>query len=481
MVEKLHAVSQYLGDEVVILGVKDSKDISKPGFAIVADLRENGLDDLLNKQFATDSQTPIKVLNEQSLSAPEKPSNGRFQMYALIRQKEAVFSNNLGTLRLLNTRLNAGASGFATGDFGKQISAAYGRGAGVIFAADLQSMLAGKPEELRAGMSKEMEDSGMNEVRYLIAEHRELNGTPENHLNLQFSGTRQRVASWLAAPAPIGSLEYVTPNASLAVAVLTKDPKSIADDLMTMSGSKHGKGEEDRTDAKAKMLESIRDELAGDLGGDFLVSIDGPVLPTPSWKAVIEVRNSNRLEQTIEQLAKLSQSIREQDRNQKGEMKSSHAMAIETTQVGTQRFYTVKDTGTGTEVANYTFSDGFMILAPTRALIMEALQAKESGNSLAHAAAFKALLPKDENENYSAIAYQNVGPILTPLLSQLGGGSADAIRQIAADGRPTAVFAWGRDNRIEAASDSRLFGLDFLTLGSLLNSRNKIASPNVKE
>jgi hypothetical protein len=128
----------------------------------------------------------------------------------------------------------------------------------------------------------------------------------------------------------------------------------------------------------------------------------------------------------------------------------------------------------GATVAQYTFADGYMIVAPTRALLLEALHTHATGNSLAHSQSFRALLPKDENENYSAIAYQNLGPVLAPLLAQFTGKSADALKQLAADSRPTAICAWGRDSRIEVASDSRLFGFDFLTLGALFNSRNKI-------
>jgi hypothetical protein len=122
-----------------------------------------------------------------------------------------------------------------------------------------------------------------------------------------------------------------------------------------------------------------------------------------------------------------------------------------------------------------------MIIAPSRALLIDALHAHASGNSLARSAAFKALLPKDTNENYSAVAYQNLSPVLTPLMSQLSGESAEAIRKLAADSRPTAICAWGKESRIELASDSRLFGFDFLTLGALANSRNKLAGPNVSQ
>jgi len=39
----------------------------------------------------------------------------------------------------------------------------------------------------------------------------------------------------------------------------------------------------------------------------------------------------------------------------------------------------------------------------------------------------------------------------------------------------------GRRKRIEAASDSRLFGFDFLTLETLIHSGNKHANASVKE
>jgi hypothetical protein len=466
LIEKLHQAGQYLGDEIVIVGTNQT---GTPGFAILTDLQQSGLDDFLRKQFA--SSTGLILLDEKSLeSTPTSPAT-KSGGYALIRQHEAVFSNSIATLKQIDAQLNTGASGFAAGEFGKQIAAAYGRGAGVILAADLHQMVADK---LRAGGrgTEAIENSGMDEVQYLIAEHRETNGLPENHLDLQFSGTRQHAASWLAAPAPIGSLDFVTPNAAVAVAFLSKHPTTIADDLMTMVANQPTENKE-WTEGEAKLGISFRDDLAANLGGDFLLSLDGPVLPTPSWKAVIEVNNPQRLENTLERLA---QSLREQVQGTQ-----SHPLAIESSQVGAQRFYSVQDLTSGATLAQYIFSDGYMIVAPSRALLMEALHTHASGDSLARSTSFKALLPKDENENYSAIAYQNLGPVLTPLLSQLSAESAQAIRQLAADSRPTAICAWGKDSRIEAASNSHLFGFDFLTLGALTSSGNKHPSLSVKE
>jgi hypothetical protein len=393
----------------------------------------------------------------------------------VVREHEAIFSNSAATLTLINAQLNAGASGFGTSDFGRQISAAYGRGAGIILAADLRQIMDTQAKEMHATKraGEAIEKSGIENASYLIAEHREVNGLPENRVNLQFSGTRQGVVSWLAAPAPIGSLNFVTPNAAVAVAALSKDPKSIVDDLIAMTVPDGDSQQNGFTALEEKLQINIRDDLAANLGGDFLLSLDGPVLPTPSWKAVIEVNDSDRLEQTLERLA---DAIRKQT-----SADAKHSIEIEASDSGGQRYYSIHDTVTGNVVAQYTYADGYMIVAPSRALLIQAMQTYSTGNSLANSAAFKALLPKDENENYSAVAYQNLSPVLTPLLSQVSGETADAVRKLAADARPTVVCARGEQNRIVAASDSRLFGFDFLTLETLIHSGNKNAITSVRE
>jgi hypothetical protein len=313
----------------------------------------------------------------------------------------------------------------------------------------------------------------MESVSYLIAEHREVNGQPENRVDLEFSGTRQGIVSWLAAPAPIGSLNFVTPNAAFVVAGLSKDPKAIADDLLAMTVPNNDSQKNELTEAEEKLQINFREDLAANLGGDFLLTLDGPVLPTPSWKAVIEVNDSDRLEQALE---RLTEAIRNQSKGN-----AAHSITIEPSDEGGQRYYSVQDTVTGKTLAQYTYANGYMIVAPSRALVSQALQTYSSGNSLANSAAFKALLPKDGNENYSAVAYQNLSPVLTPLLSQLDGETANAVRKLAADARPTAICARGEQSRIEAASDSRLFGFDFLTLETLIHSGNKHAATSVRE
>jgi hypothetical protein len=473
MVEKIHQMSQYLGNEIVVVGVQQS---GKPGFAIVADVEKSGLDDFLRNQFPSSASKPgLTVLDEGSLATVPAVSKAGPGGFALVGPKQAVFSNSATTLQTISAQLNSGSSGFAAGEFGKQIASAYTRGAGIILAADLHRMMGENAAMAHPGShgNEAIAKSGLEDVRSLIAEHREVNGQPENRLDLEFSGARRGVASWLAAPAPIGSLEFVSPNAAVAVALLSKDPAAIADDIMAMTMPKDGEENRNWSEAESKLQINFRDDLAATLGGDFLLSLDGPVLPTPSWKAIIEVHDSQRLEQTLE---KLTASIRAQNQGT-----SAHSIAIESSDVGGQPFYAVHDLTSGNIVANYTFADGYMIVAPSRALVMEALQTYATGNSLARSASFRALLPKDTDENYSAIAYQNLTPVITPLLSQFTGETADALRQLASDARPTAICVRGEESSIEAASDSHLFGVDFVTLQTLINLGNNHAAANVTE
>jgi len=109
---------------------------------------------------------------------------------------------------------------------------------------------------------------------------------------------------------------------------------------------------------------------------------------------------------------------------------------------------------------DYTFADGYMILAPSRALVLAALQTHASGTSLARSAAFLALLPSDGQANFSAMIYQNLGPILKPLASQLTSQQLAFLSQMAADSKPSVFCAYGESDRIEVASSAKLFDLN---------------------
>ncbi len=131
LVNQIHQVSEYLGEEVVVVGVQQTgSPRSTPGFAVVADLQRSGLGDELKAVAPS-----IAVFDEASLATAQTSAQDRQGLFALVRQQEVVFSSSIAMLKQMNAQLNGTASGFASGDFGQQIAASYGRGAGVILAS----------------------------------------------------------------------------------------------------------------------------------------------------------------------------------------------------------------------------------------------------------------------------------------------------------------------------------------------------------
>ena len=107
------------------------------------------------------------------------------------------------------------------------------------------------------------------------------------------------MAAWLAPPSPMGALEFISPNAYGVAAVVTKDPSLMLDDVFALiQGDPQAlkNFENYQTDHRV----DIRRDLVAPLGNELLVAVDGPVLPTPSWRIVIEVNDAARLQSTIE-------------------------------------------------------------------------------------------------------------------------------------------------------------------------------------
>lgn len=456
VIAKLRGLSDYLGDEIVIVGMGGQKG----GVAVVASLRRSDIEDYLNTKFASVAgDSKVQTITEKELTGIPEKNKG---LIALVRQNEVVFGTDRATLEKVNAQLNAGSDGLGVTAFGLQLQNAYNRGAGFLLGADLQRIIAqDRRKQVRTGKRNDgFARSGLAEMRYLILEHREVNGLPENRMALDFAGERKGVASWLAAPGPMGSLEFISRNASVAVAFLTKDPQFMMDDVLAMSSGSRDKTQADLAEVESKLNVKLREDIAAHFGGDGAFALDGPVLPTPSWKLIVEVHDAPGLAAS---LTKLVEGV-----SQEAERKGKPGVEMKSENVSGQAYYTVQSRATGSKPMYFTFAAGYMIIGPDRAVLMNTLRTRVTGDSLARSGEFKALLPRDEGANYSAIAYQNLSPILQPLMAQFSGAEAQALQQLAADSRPSVICVRGRQSQIEAVTNSRLLGFDWITLANLL-------------
>jgi hypothetical protein len=451
LIDQIQVMSRYLGDEVVITARAGSAS-NGPGLVLLAEVRQSGLKDYLQNHLAGTLASPqgkadLHVVDPQSLSSLAAEHG----MIMLVRQNMLVVGGDAASVRQMSAQLDAGATLFAGTDFGQRIANIYSRGTETLVAANLGQII--NSSHTQPGDSRALQNSGFNDIKYLIASRGESSSQADNRITLEFNGQRRGIASWLAAPAPVGSLDYVSANAGAVVSFVAKQPALMLDDIFSTIGASEPNFSQDLAKANSELGLDIRNDLASTLGGELTLALDGPVLPTPSWKAIVEVNNSGALQLAMEKMVQAA--------NREAQKSNQPGLMLNQTQSGGRTFYTIQSQSVGLSTEyNYTFADGYMIMAPSRALLLAALQTHANGTSLARSASFHALLPSDNQANFSAMIYQNLSPILKPLASQLTSQQLAFLQQMAADAKPSVFCAYGESDRIEVASSAKLFDLN---------------------
>jgi hypothetical protein len=419
---------------------------------LLAEVRQPGLKDYLQNHIADNLKGPqgtvnLHVVDAQSISSLAGDERG---MVMLVKPGALIVGGDVASVRQISAQLDAGATAFAGTDFGQRIANVYTRGTETVIAANLGQIVKSTHPEQEA--SQALRNSGFNDIKYLMVTRGESPSQGDNRITLEFNGQRHGVASWLAAPAPMGSLDYVSSNAGAAASFVAKQPALMLDDIFSIIGASDPTFEQTLARTNSELGLDLRNDLASALGGEVTLALDGPVLPTPSWKAVVEVNSPGAMQVAIDKLIQAS-NVHAQKSNQP-------AVTINQAQVGGRTFYTIESqvVGPATEL-DYTFADGYMLLAPSRSLLLAALKTHANGTSLARSASFRALLPSDNQANFSGMLYQNLSPILKPLASQLTSGQLAVLQELAADAKPSVFCAYGESDRIEVASTGNLFDL----------------------
>ena len=103
---------------------------------------------------------------------------------------------------------------------------------------------------------------------------------------------------------------------------------------------------------------NIRNDIAAPLGGEFAFAIDGPILPTPSWKLVFEVNDPAHLQQTLERVVG--------EVNKQAAMFGKRGLAWEQNDLAGRTYYTLKSADFGFLEVNYTYANGYLIVGPSQ-------------------------------------------------------------------------------------------------------------------
>jgi ferric-dicitrate binding protein FerR (iron transport regulator) len=428
LVEFVRGATEYLGDEVVIAVAQQGTN--EAAVALIAEVHKQGLREYIDSQL-------------QRLGASEE----RPHMY--LTNSLVVLSPEADMLQRFTTPGSLGAE-----PFGKRITEAYREGVHVLFAADLSRLTR------RMGGGDAPQALADAELKYVVVEQRQTpEGLGQTQATANFAGERRGIASWLAAPGPIGSLDYVSPGAILSASFVVKQPELIIDDLMRLAETGHkGVGDELRR-MESQLGLRIREDIAASLGNDVTIAIDGQLMP-PAWKFVVEVRDPARIQQAIDRL------VTEYNRTAKEHKRAE--LVTETHQVNGRTTRQIQFGAGGLQI-NYAFSDGYLVLAADAGTLRRSLRAKDGGGRIR----LGRYMATDQYANFSAIVYHDlsrVGMTITDALNATGSLTAEQRAQaekLAAEARPGVIYAYAESDRIRVGSTGGFFGL---TLESLLTS-----------
>jgi hypothetical protein len=353
------------------------------------------------------------------------------------------------------------------GGFADAIRARYDDGVETLLAVDLARLLG--DAGVRNGAHRQL--LGVDEVEHLLIEQWVVDQRAHRQAVLSFREARTGIASWLAPPGPMGSLSFVSPDASAAAAVVVKEPRMLLADVLAALGT------DEREEALEKLARfeaehgwSLGEDLFGPLGGEVAFALDGPVAPTPAWKLVLEVYDSARLQLGLERLvADLDRQLRAEGAGQ---------LALSSERRGATTFHRVTRTGgVGPREVSYAYAHGYLVAAPSTALLDRALRVRESGHGLLASPKLRALLPPDAEVNLSALWYHDMASLAGPLArlfsTAVEGFAGDAAfseeERTAFDelGRSLgagAAWAYGEERQIRLSSTSANNPLGVLNL-----------------
>jgi hypothetical protein len=318
----------------------------------------------------------------------------------------------------------------------RRLVQAYAEGVGWILAVDLRQGI-----QLDDAGAQQL---GFDNVQQLVLEQKTGIGSAASQIALGFSQERRGLPAWLGAPGPMGALNFVSPDAYGFSAWITKEPERILDDILGITFADGDSPANHLQEFEQTFGIDVRRDLAQPLGNEALVAIDGPLLPTPSWKFVFEVHDGAKLENAIQW------AVTNINRIALAEQRPTWNLASET--IDGKTYHVLTSEGSPVEL-HYTAWAGYMIVTPSRALLMDAIRIHDSGNSINRSSAFMALLPPDGRDLASAIMYQNFDAMAQSIPSMATDVSRELRESIEAavlfkSALPRVVFVYGEQDRI---------------------------------
>lgn len=511
VVGALRGLGDAMGDETVVAVVGDlaEEDVAPLAVTEVTDstaLREAIEGHLAELARATD-EAAVNIVDD--LDAATEEDEG---LLLWIADDIAAASTSLDALRTVAANRDGAANPFVGSRLHGRLAQRYAEGAELLAAVDLAGVVSGirDPQENEEDEEKEEGDeddedvdevavfafTGLDKVQDLVVSRTQDGDRANLTAALSFDGERSGMVSWLAEPGANGALEFFSPDASFVAAGVIEDPLTIYNQL-TGFLSEHGIDiAEPMAEVKAELGLSLRDDLLQHVGGEYAAGIDGPVLPSPAWKAVASVYDADALQGSIELLVEKAAEVLgnlDGDANaqlvldeQESGGRTVYRLAVEMDEGDGEGDETGEGDEDGAALLRletpeifYTYFDGYMVSASNVATIDTAIRFRGSGASLTSSQEFLDLLPENGYADFSAMVYNRLAETASELFdllpTEVAGEDQQAVvqaieEQLSSHGPALYTVYAGRSEIVVTSSGPSL--LAFTGLGPLVGLPN---------
>lgn len=386
MVGWLGEVGDHLGPETVLALHWDDAD--SPVLLLLAEAREGLRDVIADKLREVAQSIGGEEIGVEIVDAPEEAQKGRLAIWLTDGLFAATASPE--TLVELQATLRGASNRFREGELYARLAEVYERGAEYVAGADLTRL--GLDEFANPLLD-------FRGAQTAIAEHRLDEELALAALEVRFDNDNADRVPLLDQPGPMGALKFFSPDATLAGALVLPDSKKLKAVFDAWLADVRPAYAEQP--AASEFIEGLVDIV----GGEVAVALDGPLLPRPSWKAVVEVYDQAKLQTMVETSAGLLQLAF-----------GDEEWGVEVVE-GTTPSESVYRLVAGGVALHYAFIDGYLVLAGNRAVLDRARRTYESGVTLLDARRFQKLLPLDSYLDFSAVTYARLDDSLAlPLL-----------------------------------------------------------------
>jgi len=358
-------------------------------------------DKLLDLALAVGNQH----LGFEIVDDPDKAQEGRLSIW--IHDGLFAASASPAALVQLHATMDDVSNPFRKTDLYARLVEVYDRGAEYVAGADMAKLGLD-------GFQSPLFD--LRGARTAVAEYRLDDQVGVAALEVRFDEDNPDRVAILDQPGPMGALRFFSPDATLVSAVVLPDSERLMAALDTWLDLRP-------TQAEQPDISEIVDGLVGMLGGEIAIALDGPILPRPSWKAVVEVYDPFGLQQSIESWLGLVRVLSGDE--------EFGVVAVE----GTAPHESIYRLTAGGLNIHYAYIDGYLVVAGNRAVLDRARFTYESGTTLLDAAKFQELFPLDSYLNFSAVTYARLDdslvlPVLRLATSASDGNSSQILDQL---------------------------------------------------